>query len=207
MRFCYGLPAIEEYKLVSPQKLSYNLIKLHIYGIVVGSFVILPLAYLCWRTKWSQKEILSVLDKGDFFQFLAILVFVTIGHEICHLIAHPLHGASRDSFLGFEPKSGLPYVTYNGPMSRSRFIVTAFAPLMIISCGAAICAFFYPSWVSQLAIASIYNACASVGDMYIVILVLRTVPSGAFIQREYYGDLSLAAHSAQDATNQRDLST
>ena len=189
MRFQYGLPAVEECEIASPKILQYDLKKIQIYGLVIATFVVAPLAYLFWRCAWSNAQILALWDEGRFFLFLGLIFGTTLLHEIFHLIAHPGMGIQRPSIFGLDPRSGLPYTTYLRAMSRNRFLIVALSPLIFLTGGSYIAAFFFPEWISHLAMVSIYNAGAALGDVYICYLVLRTVPRHQFIQREHYGNL------------------
>jgi hypothetical protein len=189
MRFLYGLPAVEEYEIAAPQILQYDLKKIQIYGLIIATFVVAPLAYLFWRSTWSSAQILAIWDKDQFFLFLGIIFATTVLHEFCHLVAHPGMGTQSSSIFGLDPRSGLPYTTYIRAMPRNRFLIVALTPLIVLSGVSYVAAFFFPEWVSHLAMISIYNAGAALGDVYISYLVLQTVRPQQFIQREQYGEL------------------
>ncbi len=187
MKLCHGLPPEPDYTLGITKKLAYSIDEIIIPSLIIAIFIMTPMFYFLWRIYWRFEDIFWMFEHDQFFQFLGIIILSMIFHEFVHLLFFPKFGLSAESYLGFDPKSRMPYVAHNGVLSKRRFICVAIAPLVIISIGCLILAFYLPQWRSQLAMASIYNAAGAGGDIYIIGLVLIRVPNGCYIQRQYFG--------------------
>jgi hypothetical protein len=189
MKLCYGLPPQTDYQLNNQKKLAYTVAEITAPSFLIGPFVLAPIFYLFFLIYWPNKDIFGLIENNNIIQFVGIMLLSMIFHEGLHVLAFPKFGRDAESFLGFDQKSRLPYVAYNGIMRKWRFILVALAPFIVLAGGSLALAFILPNWRSQFIWSSIFNAASAAGDLYIVGLILIRVPHGSYIQREYFGDL------------------
>lgn len=186
MRFRIGMPPDVTCGLDSPRRLVMDYPRLHAIALVFGVLVVLPVVYLAWFACFGSVGLLDMLDQPPEV-FLGSLVLVLLAHELLHLFAMPHFGRGGDSMLGFDPKSCLPYAAHTGIMRRRRMLFVLCAPLLVLTVLPFFVAVFQPEWKWLCAWISMLNGTLASGDIYMVIMVLRRVPSGNAFHGEFYG--------------------
>jgi hypothetical protein len=122
------------------------------------------------------------------FMFALLLSFpaLVLVHELLHAAVHPGWGLSHSTILGAWPSRLLFYAHYSGPLSRNRFLCVFTMPFLIITVlplGMAACGLQLPALIRwAVAWASTFNALASCGDYFGMLLVSLQVPGAAIVQ-------------------------
>ncbi len=124
-----------------------------------------------------------VLALDDPVVWLALLLLVPL-HEGCHALALPSSLASPALVVGFWPRTLLAYVHYQGELTRTRFLVVALCPLMLLSvlCLAAIR--FVPPLETFAFALGLFNAVGAGGDLLATALVLAQVPRNGRLRNQ-----------------------
>ncbi|AQA19061.1 hypothetical protein BST95_13245 [Halioglobus japonicus] len=120
----------------------------------------------------------NLLDTSPFVVLLVIVFLVPI-HELLHAAIYPL-GNRREILFGYWPEMFVFYASYQGRLSRNRWLLVYVFPFVVLSFVPLLIVLFFsvPPW---LAVSSIINAGASVGDLVAVAMILRQVPSQSVI--------------------------
>lgn len=113
---------------------------------------------------------------------LAIMVAVTPLHELLHLLSLPGFGMNQKSIVGFWPKMVVPYVYYEGILSRNRYILICACPLVVLSILPLLIAFVRPDIPLIIVAVSYLNLLLSGMDLASILLLLRHVPSRAIVR-------------------------
>lgn len=165
--------------------------------VAVGTLVGIPLAVLmgfCWsrmplppltvsmdamgRGSWSA-VLFSVIIVVVIAVFLIVLV---VTHELLHVLAFPYCGLTSATVFGVWPSRLLPYAYHSGPVSHSRLIVVALAPLMILSVAPLIASYMGLLRSPLIAIVSILNSVACGGDVAVCLMIAYQLPINAVLQ-------------------------
>lgn len=117
-----------------------------------------------------------------------ILIFLIPVHEMIHAFCTPQMGFTDHTLIGIWPAKLLFYAYYDGPMSRSRFLITFLGPFVILSllpiAGIALGRWYpLPNEVAfHLMLLSFLNGAAASGDLIGFVLVLFQIPSTATVR-------------------------
>jgi hypothetical protein len=114
-----------------------------------------------------------------FLGFLICFIGVLILHELFHALLHPNIGSSR-TIIGFWPARILLYASYDGEITRNRYLAVLLIPLFVLS----IIPIFISALFQVLNIWVIYvtilNAFLSSGDVLATINILK-LPANSII--------------------------
>jgi Putative zincin peptidase len=117
---------------------------------------------------------------------LTLLLYIPV-HELFHLICQPHLGFSDQSVLVIWPSRLRFGIYYDGCMSRTRWLLMRSAPLIALSLiPAVVLAILQNSALdhalrTSLEVLLVVNGVGSGGDAVAMILVLRQVPSSAYL--------------------------
>jgi Putative zincin peptidase len=113
------------------------------------------------------------------FEFIVVLLVLTVVHEALHLLGFPGFGFDGHSACGVWPKGGSPFAQYLRPVSRNRFIFFTATPFVVLSLMPLVVkALGYP--VSHLiAWTSVINSVGAGSDLLACALLLKDVPKNA----------------------------
>jgi len=137
--------------------------------------------FLQW-TAWFHPDLVQVLTTDIIVQFpgmfpdlVALIVSMLVSivlHELVHGAFFWLFSRSRPKF-GF--RAGYAYAAAPGWFfPRSQYLVIGLAPFVLLSLVGMILVTFVPiRWLAVILVGMIANASGSVGDLWIISLVLR----------------------------------
>lgn len=187
MKFVSEVPDVElqvsevgKFELVTSEKVNLFTLLL--------AFLIVPATYLFWSIFWNNEAIWGIFRMQN-WQFIGSMLLVFLFHESVHLIAHPQFGFSDKSLAGASLKKMYFFVAYKDALSRNRLIFVALFPFFVLSAFPLVLSYFFPSYVSELAWCSIFNAGSSGVDIYLAIVILKQVPKNYYIHGQHYGNL------------------
>ena len=103
-------------------------------------------------------------------------VAIIVAHESMHVLALPHLGLTRDTVIGFWPRTFTPYVSYEGETSRARQIVVGLAPFLVLSIAPLLAGLMFgvaPLWI---VVVSLLNGLGASADLVGVALVAWQVP-------------------------------
>lgn len=186
MKFKMGLPPAGAYDAANAKRLIGNYGRLHAVATLVGLAVVLPCFYLLWTLLFPDIRAWAIFDEPPGI-FIGSLLSVVVIHELVHLLALPKCGFNPLTFVGFDPKTHLPYVAYLGGLTKSKALAVALMPALVLSVlplGAV--RLLSPEWANIVAACAILNAAVSSGDLCIAWLLLRRVPRGGMLHGEFY---------------------
>lgn len=192
MKFKLGLPPEAGSNLIDADRLVNNYGRLHVQATLIGLFAVAPCLYFSWAILWPQVRILGIFDESPAI-FIGTLVGIVIAHEIIHLLALPGSGRGDQSYMGFDPKTHLPYVAYLGELTRQRMLLVVFMPTLVLTLLPFPLAYMWPAdHIHMLAACSMLNGAAASADFCMIFLLLRKVPRNGIIQGEFHGFRSVA---------------
>ncbi len=112
---------------------------------------------------------------------LLILLLIPI-HELFHAVVYPL-ADHKKIVIGLEPKMGVFFAMYYGPLSRNRWLLVYLLPFLLISILPLVLIAFIaiPHW---WLLASIFNAGFAAGDLFGFYLILRQVPVHSVVMQD-----------------------
>lgn len=187
MKFKYGFPPQIDCDLIGAKRLISNYGRLHVEATLLGLLLVGPCLYLGWSLLWPHSWALGVFDEPPGI-FIGTLIGIVVVHEFIHLLALPGSGRGERSYMGFDPKTHLPYVAYLGELSRQRAAMVAFMPTLVLTLLPFLLAYILPAkHLSMLSSLSILNGTAASGDFCIIFLLLCKMPRGAIVHGEFYG--------------------
>lgn len=109
--------------------------------------------------------------------FLICFISVLIVHELIYAALHPMAGCSPRSILGFWPSRMFLYATYDGDITRNRYLAILLMPFIMIS----IIPIFVAAigqvlnvWVVYI---TILNAYLAGGDIFSTSTILKLPPN------------------------------
>lgn len=113
----------------------------------------------------------------------AVAVLIALGcgvlivaHEAIHMLALPQLGLTRETVVGFWPKTLTPYVSYEAETTRARQIAVGLAPFLVLSIApllAGLVLGLAPLWIVVM---SLLNGLGASADLVGVALVAWQVP-------------------------------
>lgn len=117
------------------------------------------------------------LDHFAHTTIVAIAIVVAPLHEVMHVLAFPRLDGGPRAVVRFSLRLTL-YASYDGVVSRERFLVVLVAPLAVVSLLPVLLASLSATTPGPLLVISLLNALASSGDVLTFILVACQVPRG-----------------------------
>lgn len=151
-------------------------VSLQLLGILVAVLVGLTIGAL-----------LFVVHRESFFQVswfvvIALIIPTAPVHEILHAILMPGSWFAGRITFGFSPKMLGFYAFYAGVLSRSRFLLIAAGPLLVLTVVPVALMMTFgrgsPLWI-EIALA---NGMLSAADILAILFVSYRIPSGAQIK-------------------------
>jgi hypothetical protein len=121
---------------------------------------------------------------------LAVMLALVALHELIHVACHPGGGLTDSSIIGLWPAKGLCYAHYDGPISRSRSMLVAAAPCLVLALLPALLVAVLSRLgapavlLDRLAFVSIFGAVAGCGDLVVILLLLFQVPISATLRNQ-----------------------
>lgn len=183
MKFLYGYPAEPDLSLVAAQPLRLPRSgALQGIALVIGLLMVGLLAAVlavAGELPAVIKALRVALDTQPPLVFLAALPVSLFLHEVVHCLAFP---QPAHSVIGILPKTGLAYAWYGAPMARHRVLVAMLAPLVLLTALTFGLYWALPSVGLHLLPAMVFNILGAGGDVLMVVLVLRQVPSSGWFQ-------------------------
>jgi len=125
----------------------------------------------------------KISSEGLSLAGLLLLSFVlVVVHELVHVVTHPDRGMSRRTILGFWPSRLVFFAHYDGPRTKSNFLLCLIAPFLVLTVAPLIASTTasWDSWV--IGTVMILNAALSSIDVLGFFFVLVGVPGGAWVQ-------------------------
>lgn len=116
------------------------------------------------------------------YLLLTTLFIAVVIHELIHVVCYPLSHLKRVT-IGIYPL--LIYALYSGKLTKNRLLVVYVMPFLIISVLPLLYAQIFDLNENKnlllkfLAVASIWNAGCSAGDIFGIYLISRRVPRGS----------------------------
>jgi hypothetical protein len=187
MKFKLGLPPETGSSLIGADRLVTDYGRLHVQATLIGLFAVAPCLYFSWALLWPHIRILGIFDESPAI-FIGTLVGIVVAHEIIHLLTLPGSGRGDQSYMGFDPKTHLPYVAYLGELTRRRMLLVVLMPTLVLTLLPFLLAYMWPAdHIQMLAACSMLNGAAASADFCMIFLLLRKVPRNGIIQGEFYG--------------------
>ncbi len=195
MRFHFGAvpedaafdPQAEGWRGIrEPSPLAINFLALPV-GIVLALFTFL----LLWLV-FPKDMLYNRVERLDFPGWLLALMFILIipVHELLHAVYFPGHGLTNRTVIGCWASRLLFYASYDGPMSRNRFLVVFLSPylylsLLPVALIAVLRLVVAPLEVFVfLAVFSLISGVLACGDIIGFALVLAQIPKQASVRNK-----------------------
>jgi len=153
--------------------------KIQLVAIVIAVFVGLLLQLLFWLVGANVSPLQNIRNVPI---GLGIMLGIIPIHELLHLVCFPGFGLSEKSIVGFWPKMFVPYVYYNGVLSRNRCILIGICPFIVLSMIPFLCSFIIPNIPTLIIAFSYLNGLLCGADLISIFLLVKQVPSDALIK-------------------------
>jgi hypothetical protein len=114
-----------------------------------------------------------------FLGFLIGFIGVLILHELFHAALHPNIGSSR-TIIGFWPARILLYASYDGEITRNRYLVVLLIPLFVLSIAPIFVSALFQVLNIWVIYVTILNAFLSSGDVLAAINIVK-LPANSII--------------------------
>jgi hypothetical protein len=117
--------------------------------------------------------------------FVGSLLLMILIHEVMHALCYPGGLRSPHVCLGVWPSRMTFYASYDGPMSRDRFLLVLAAPAIVLSMlmlPAMIWAL--PTWRTVATATFLIHLACCTGDLLGIWMVARQVPRTAQVQND-----------------------
>lgn len=128
------------------------------------------------RAAGTDEPVQFVITPATLLYSLAALVALVVVHELVHMLALPRFGLTSATVAGFWPSKLTPYVSYEGELTRNRYIAAGLTPFVMLSLApllGGVLLGWTPAWLVAL---STVNALASSGDLINAGLLALQVP-------------------------------
>jgi hypothetical protein len=112
---------------------------------------------------------------------LALLIVL---HELCHALAFPRWGMTRDTVIGAWPSKMLFYAGHLREVSRTRYIAVCAMPFAVLTMAPLIVGAIAGSMSLPWAALSTANALVCGGDAILLVLVDAQIPRRAVIRNQ-----------------------
>lgn len=150
--------------------------KIQLIAIVTAVFVGLLLQLLFWLAGANVSPLQNIRNAPI---GLGIVLGIIPIHELLHLVCFPGFGLGEKSIVGFWPKMFIPYVHYDGILSKKRFVLIASCPFVVLSITPLLSSFIKPD-IPVVVVAVSYLNCLICGvDLISIFLIVKQVPSDA----------------------------
>jgi len=185
MRFMLGpMPENSQFDLEDEGWVAVRepgLIKIQLITIPVVVFVVLLFQLAFWLAGIDVSPLSNIKNAPI---ALAIILVVVPIHELLHLVCFPGFGLGEKSIVGFWPKMFIPYVHYDGILSKKRFVLIASCPFVVLSITPLLISFIKPD-VALVIVAVSYLNCLVCGvDLISIFFVVKQVPSDAVVRNK-----------------------
>jgi hypothetical protein len=114
--------------------------------------------------------------------FLLLLVFTILLHELAHAVILPGFPQSSLCIVGVWPSRLAPYVHYEGSLSRTRSILSAAAPFLLLSVLPVAAGVTFGAQSRVIAAIATINAAGACADFVIIALLFYQVPRHAMVR-------------------------
>jgi hypothetical protein len=130
-------------------------------------------------TLWVVATPLGFASLDHFAHATIVVIAIAVAplHEVAHVWAFPRLDGGPRAVLRFSLRLAL-YASYDGVVSRERFLAVLVAPLAVVSLLPVLLASLSATTPGPLVVISLLNALASSGDVLTFILVACQVPRG-----------------------------
>jgi hypothetical protein len=183
MRFIFGaMPQDPEFDLEAEGWVAVRepgLIKIQLIAIPVVVLIALLFQLAFWLAGVDVSPLSNIKNAPI---ALAIILGVVPIHELLHLVCFPGFGLSENSIIGFWPKMFIPYVHYDGILSKKRFVLIASCPFVVLSITPLLSSFIKPDIAVVIVAVSYLNCLACGVDLISIFLVVKQVPSDAVVR-------------------------
>lgn len=163
--------------------------RLVLWATVIG-LVMIMMTFLALRQvylpglKRAADDLLPIV-------FIGLVLLSFLVHELVHGLAVPGGLFGPHCLIGLRLRKGFAYCWSPAPMPRSRYLVMALAPLVLLSALPLALYPFFPDHLWWLMPAILMNLGGSGGDLLMAYIVVRQVPAGNWMQssaeRDYHG--------------------
>lgn len=181
MRFVLGsIPESENFRSEEGAWLACKELDPKLIAWLVGPVVALLLALALFTSVDAFTEIR--LEGFSFFRFLAIYFLIVVAHEAIHALVHPDRGLSEKTILGFWPSKGIFFAHFEGPRSRTNFLMGIIAPFILLTAVPLVLAIIcdWTSWIIGAVI--IWNGLSSAIDLIGFFTILLNVPRNSEVR-------------------------
>ncbi len=152
-----------------------------------------------WAATASSTRILSISfqsrQPGDMLPVVVLLLMAAgvlasvllliVVHELLHAAVFPGWWLGPRTIIGVWPSMGLFYAHYDGPQSRSRFLLVLLMPFLVLTLGLWLVDLLFPSgWGGVLGALSILNALFAGGDLLGAAIIAAQVPVNAELRNQ-----------------------
>lgn len=130
---------------------------------------------------------LQVRGVADVLTLILGFTLLIVVHELVHAGLHPGWGVSRSSVLGASLRPMLVYASYQGAMSRDRFLAVLLAPfavLTVLPLAMQLAGAVPGRMAGAIAAASSVNAVLSGADVLGALMVAWQVPRGGTVRNK-----------------------
>lgn len=156
-----------------------GLIKIQLIAIPVVILIALLFQLAFWLAGVDVSPLTNIKNAPI---ALAIILGVVPIHELLHLVCFPGFGLGEKSIVGFWPKMFIPYVHYDGILSKKRFVLIVSCPFVVLSIMPLLSSFIKPD-IAVVIVAVSYLNCLVCGvDLISIFLVVKQVPSDAVVR-------------------------
>lgn len=121
------------------------------------------------------------LGRPTWTEFAIFFIILSIGHETLHLLAFPRFGFDANTVAGIWVEFGSPYVQYLLPMQRNKFILACAMPFIVLTLAPLILVAGGFGLTENLSWMAVLNSIGAGSDILILIKLLSTVPSNAWV--------------------------
>jgi len=175
--------------------------KIQLIAIVTAVFVGLLLQLLFWLAGANVSPLQNIRNAPI---GLGIMLGIIPIHELLHLLCFPCFGLNKKSIIGFWPKMFVPYVYYDGVLSRNRYMLICACPVIVLSAIPVLVSFIKPD-ISVIIVAVSYLNCLVCGvDLVSIFLVVKQVPSDAVVRLNGFRGYWRKQHSGnKDGNSQK----
>jgi hypothetical protein len=181
------IPMKEPKNLISAILLS---IPLMIVNIIVSIGVINIFSTISFNDFGVTEDYISITIN---LVIIFLLVLLLILHELLHLIFIPNFIKSEKTYVGITLFGG--FVTTEEEISKSRYIIIAIAPFMIISVVLPIILGILGLLTPTLKFLIILNSMGSSVDLFNLLLIMKQVPKNAILKSNgsdtYWKDIQI----------------
>ncbi len=146
------------------------------YLVYLYGYIIVPVVSITVLLKLPKTENIWIL--------LILIVLLIPLHEFIHALFHPDFGFSNRTIYGYSASYRIFYAYYQGAISKRRLMISAIAPLFLLTIIPLIICFLLGITYWAIILFSLLNALGCFIDFYGFFRLLVIVPNGAIIRRQ-----------------------